>query len=142
MEAKEGTSPSDSTVLESETNSSEVHAGGDTGNVQVTIQESDKDSTTQDVYMKDINEILSELDEKREGDKRVVAEFRSKMNEMVDEICGQIEQRLVARYEKTNAEVSSKLEYMNEILGRVSVLEQELSDFSSAVGVLFQHGSD
>nr|XP_039250372.1 uncharacterized protein LOC120328052 [Styela clava] len=114
-----------------------VHAGGDNGEAL-----SEKDMTTHDHYMKDVNEILAELDEKREGDKRVVEEFRLKMNEMVDEICGQIEQRLVARYEKTNEKVSIKLEYLNEILGRVGVLEQELSDFNSAVGVLFQEASN
>ncbi|XP_039250372.2 uncharacterized protein LOC120328052 [Styela clava] len=114
-----------------------VHAGGDNGE-----ELSGKDMTTHDHYMKDVNEILAELDEKREGDKRVVEEFRLKMNEMVDEICGQIEQRLVARYEKTNEKVSIKLEYLNEILGRVGVLEQELSDFNSAVGVLFQEASN
>lgn len=110
-----------------------VGAGGDNNNgVEQTSSE------TSDMLMKEVENILEELNEKRDSDKKLVDEFRTKMHELVEDLCGQLEQQLLATYEKTNSTVQSKLESLKDLASRITFAETELTEFEKAVGIFFR----
>lgn len=110
-----------------------IGAGGDNNNGSEVIS-----SESSDMLMKEAEDILEELNEKRDSDKKLVDEFRAKMHELVEDLCGQLEQQLFIRYEKTNTTVQLKLDSLKDLAGNITAAETELAEFEKAVGIFFR----
>ena len=115
-------------------NGGHVYAGGDNQDAV----SAPPDSKTQ-TFMEEGMRIAKELGEKRDSDKRLVAEFRTKMREMIDNHCDEIEQKLIARHHSTDTTIESISERLNEIVRRISDTEQELEEFAKAAGMLLNN---
>lgn len=111
-----------------------IGAGGDNNDGT----EETSSSGTSHMLMREVGNVLEELNEKRDSDKKLVDEFRTKMHELVEDLCRQLEQQLFATYEKTNSTVQSKLDLLNELTKKITVAETELAEFEKAVGIFFR----
>nr|CAB3261510.1 uncharacterized protein LOC100177065 [Phallusia mammillata] len=93
---------------------------------------------TQELAVQQIQTIMQDLEQKREADKQMMEDFRHRMTEMVEQTCEKLEQKLMSQCEETNKQLEVKLQYLYSIVGSVCELEGELSDFKSAMSVLFK----
>merc|ERR1719354_1391591 len=93
---------------------------------------------TRDNVMKHVQQLMDNLEKKRDTDKNMLEEFRTKMHGMVDSICQQVEDKISNLHEETNQALKTKLAKLNEVLSKVCELENEFGQAKDIVGHIYQ----
>uniref|UniRef100_H2ZLR1 Synaptonemal complex central element protein 2 n=1 Tax=Ciona savignyi TaxID=51511 RepID=H2ZLR1_CIOSA len=91
-----------------------------------------------EIVLHQVQELMQDLGEKREADHRMLQEFRSRMHNMLEVTCKQIEDRLILQHEETNKEINVKMQFLNDVLERVVNLEGQITDFKNEVAMLYK----
>merc|ERR1712183_1081008 len=101
-------------------------------------ESNNEDEDTRESVMKHVQSLMDNLEKKRETDKQMVEEFRTKMHSMVDSICQQVEDKVSSLHEDTNQALKTKLSKLNEVLSKVCELESEFGQAKDIVGHIYQ----
>merc|ERR1712002_66009 len=100
--------------------------------------EDGEEEDTRDNVMKHVQQLMDNLEKKRDTDKNMLEEFRTKMHGMVDSVCQQVEDKISNLHEETNQALKTKLAKLNEVLSKVCELENEFGQAKDIVGHIYQ----
>ena len=99
---------------------------------------SESENATRTAVMQHVQHLMDNLEKKRDADKQMIEEFRTRMHCMIDQISQKVEDSILKQHDTTNRELKRKLHYLNEVLGQVCCLEKELGQASNVVGHIYK----
>ncbi|KAK7488475.1 hypothetical protein BaRGS_00020260 [Batillaria attramentaria] len=83
-------------------------------------------------------QIVNNLNAKRERDAKLLSEFKASLQAQVEKTCSLLEQHMYRTYDKKGVVFNRKLQELFSCLERVSTLKMELQDFKQDLKTFFQ----
>ncbi|CAH1773196.1 unnamed protein product [Owenia fusiformis] len=82
--------------------------------------------------------LIDDINEKRKQDTVLMEDYRKSLELNVQKQCAAVEEHMFGLYETTGKTIQTKLQELYSTFDRIAKLEDELNQFKSALGMLYQ----